>query len=260
MGIVNCTPDSFYSESRNIAAPNWKKQIDKHLLEGADWLDFGGYSSRPGAIDIPEKEELERILPAIEYTKQNYPNCVISVDTFRSKVARKAVEHGAQIVNDISGGKLDKKMFKTVGSLAVPMILMHMKGTPQTMSGMNNYQQLFSEVCQFFSQQIISAKAAGIHDIIIDPGFGFAKNTDQNFELLRQLEQFQLFKLPILVGVSRKSMIYKTIGGTPEDALNGTTALNTFALLKGASILRVHDVKAAKEAVTLTEKLHYFSE
>lgn len=260
MGIVNCTPDSFYSESRNINESQWKKQIDQHLLEGADWIDIGGYSSRPGAIDITEKEELERILPVIQYTRKNYPDCIVSVDTFRSEVAREAVNHGAQIVNDISGGMLDLNMFKTVAELDIPYILMHMKGTPQSMQNLNQYEQLFREVCIFFSTQIELAKTAGIKDIIIDPGFGFSKNVDQNFELFSQVNQFQLFELPLLVGISRKSMIYKTLGGDAATALNGTTILHTLAIQKGATILRVHDVKAAKEAVTLFEKLNYFSE
>jgi dihydropteroate synthase len=259
MGIVNCTPDSFYSESRNIEASNWK-QIDLHLSEGADWIDIGGYSSRPGALDIPEKEELERILPAIHYCKEHYPHCVISVDTFRSEVAHQAVLQGAHVVNDISGGTLDEKMFKTVAELDVPYILMHMKGSPQTMQGLNQYELLFKDVCLFFSKQIKTARAEGVKDILLDPGFGFSKDTDQNFELFAQLSQFQLFELPLLVGISRKSMIYKTLGIDAEQALNGSTVLHTAALLKGASILRVHDVRAAKEAITLLEKLHYFSE
>lgn len=253
MGIVNCTPDSFYVASQNDAISAQIKAIEQQLAEGADWIDIGGYSSRPGAVDISENEEIERVLPAIQYLAKNHPNCIISIDTFRAQVAQKAIEAGAHIVNDITGGKGDKNMFSIVGKLKCPYILMHMKGTPQTMQTENNYSDLVKDIALFFSEQITRAQAAGIVDIIIDPGFGFAKDTAQNFELFHSLPYFQLFKRPILVGVSRKSMIYKTLETTPEKALNGTTVLNTLALQYGAAILRVHDVRAAKEVVVLSE-------
>jgi dihydropteroate synthase len=253
MGIVNCTPDSFYAESQNEAFEAQVKTIDQHVREGADWIDIGGYSSRPGALDISENEEIERVIPAIQYTVKKYPEIIISIDTFRSHVAHKAIEAGAHIVNDISGGLGDENMFSIVGKLKCPFILMHMKGTPQTMQTENNYSDLIKDIALFFSEQIARAQAAGIVDIILDPGFGFAKDTAQNFELFHSLPYFQLFKRPILVGISRKSMIYKTLETTPEKALNGTTVLNTLALQNGAAILRVHDVRAAKEVVVLSE-------
>jgi dihydropteroate synthase len=253
MGIVNCTPDSFYAESQNEAFEAQVKTIDQHVREGADWIDIGGYSSRPGALDISENEEIERVIPAIQYTVKKYPEIIISIDTFRSHVAHKAIEAGAHIVNDISGGLGDENMFSIVGKLKCPFVLMHMKGTPQTMQTENNYSDLIKDIALFFSEQIARAQAAGIVDIILDPGFGFAKDTAQNFELFHSLPYFQLFKRPILVGISRKSMIYKTLETTPEKALNGTTVLNTLALQNGAAILRVHDVRAAKEVVALSE-------
>jgi dihydropteroate synthase len=253
MGIVNCTPDSFYIESQNDVVEAQIKTIDKHLQEGADWIDIGGYSSRPGAIDISENEEIERILPAIQYLAKNHPNCIISIDTFRANVAQKAIEAGAHIVNDITGGNGDKNMFSIVGKLKCPYILMHMKGTPRTMQTENNYSDLIKDIVLFFSEQIALAQAAGIVDIIIDPGFGFAKDTAQNFELFHSLPYFHLFRRPILVGISRKSMIYKTLETTPENALNGSTVLNTLALQNGAAILRVHDVREAKEVVVLSK-------
>ncbi len=253
MGIVNCTPDSFYVESQNEAFEAQVKTIDQHVRDGADWIDIGGYSSRPGAVDISENEEIERVIPAIQYTVKKHPEIIISIDTFRAHVAQKAIEAGAHIVNDISGGLGDENMFSIVGKLKCPYILMHMKGTPQTMQTENNYSDLIKDIALFFSEQIARAQAAGIVDIIIDPGFGFAKDTAQNFELFRSLSYFHTFKRPLLVGISRKSMIYKTLGTTPENALNGTTVLNTLALQNGAAILRVHDVREAKEVVTLCQ-------
>jgi dihydropteroate synthase len=255
MGIINCTPDSFYAESRKNDVSEQLKTIDQFVLDGASWLDVGGYSTRPGAIEISEKEEIERILPAIQYIRATYPDIVISVDTFRANVARAAIENGAHVINDISGGTLDENMFKTVGELACPYILMHLKGTPQNMQQFATYDQLFKEVCLFFSQQISKARAAGINDIILDPGFGFAKTTDQNFDLFGELENLHLFHLPILVGISRKSMIYKTLNITPQEALNGTTALHAIAVEKGAAILRVHDPKAVRETIELIQKI-----
>lgn len=250
MGIVNCTPDSFYSGSRKTTREAIQAQIEKHISEGADILDIGGYSSRPGAEDISEKEEIERIKIALEITK-NSSDIPVSIDTFRSTVARFALENGAHIVNDISAGKLDENMFKTISEFKAPMILMHMKGRPQTMQNETNYSHLFQEVSLYFSQQIKAAREVGVIDLAIDLGFGFSKTIDQNFELFQQMSDFHLFDLPILVGVSRKSMIYKSLGVSAEEALNGTTALHMAALMKGAGILRVHDVEEAVETVKL---------
>lgn len=255
MGIVNCTPDSFYSGSRNNRIAAQLKTIDSFVAEGAGWLDIGGYSTRPGATDISEKEEIERIVPAIRYIRSTYPEIVISVDTFRAAVAQVAVENGAHVINDVSGGTLDEAMFKTVGKLGCPYILMHSKGTPQTMQQLTDYDNLFKDICHFFSEQIARARAVGIKDLVLDPGFGFAKTSEQNFALFRQLSQFHLFKLPILVGISRKSMIYKSFDTTPEQALNGTSVLNALAIEKGAAIIRVHDPKEAREVVSLLMKL-----
>lgn len=252
MGIVNCTPDSFYSGSRKTSNEAIQKQIETHISEGANLLDIGGYSSRPGAEDISEKEEIERIKIALEITR-NTSDIPVSIDTFRSEVARFALENGAHIVNDISAGKLDKNMFKTISEYKAPMILMHMKGSPQTMQSETNYSHLFQEVSLYFSEQIKAAREAGVIDLAIDLGFGFSKTIEQNFELFQQMSDFHLFDLPVLVGISRKSMIYKSLDITSEEALNGTTALHMAALMKGAGILRVHDVKEAFEAVKLFE-------
>lgn len=250
MGIVNCTSDSFYSGSRKTSKEAIQHQIEIHISEGADMLDIGGYSSRPGAEDISEKEEIERVKIALEITR-NTSDIPISIDTFRSEVARFALENGAHIVNDISAGKLDKNMFKTISEYKAPMILMHMKGSPQTMQSETNYSHLFQEVSLYFSEQIKAAREAGVIDLAIDLGFGFSKTIEQNFELFQQMTDFHLFDLPILVGVSRKSMIYNSLGISTDEALNGTTALHMAALMKGASILRVHDVKEAVETVKL---------
>lgn len=250
MGIVNCTPDSFYSGSRKTSKEAIQQEIETHISDGADLLDIGGYSSRPGAEDISEKEEIERIKIALEIVR-NSTDIPVSIDTFRSEVARFALENGAHIVNDISAGKLDKNMFKTISEYKAPMILMHMKGRPQTMKNETNYLHLFQEVSLYFSEQIKAAREAGVIDLAIDLGFGFSKTIEQNFELFQQMSDFHLFDLPVLVGVSRKSMIYKSLDITSEEALNGTTALHMAALMKGAGILRVHDVKEAVEAVRL---------
>jgi dihydropteroate synthase len=252
MGIVNCTSDSFYSGSRKTSKEAIQQQIEKHISEGADILDIGGYSSRPGAEDISEKEEIERIKIALEITR-NSSDIPVSIDTFRSEVACFALENGAHIVNDISAGKLDKNMFKTISKFNAPMILMHMKGSPQTMQSETNYSHLFQEVSLYFSEQIKAAREAGVIDLAIDLGFGFSKTIEQNFELFQQMSDFHLFNLPLLVGVSRKSMIYNSLDITSEEALNGTTALHMAALMKGAGILRVHDVKEAVETVKLFE-------
>lgn len=255
MGIVNCTPDSFYENSRWSSLDQLKNGIDKHISEGADLLDLGAYSSRPNAVDISENEEIERLAPALEYLSEQYPEMILSVDTFRSKVARFAIEHGAHIVNDISGGQLDSGMFKTVGELQVPMILMHMRGTPQNMQSLTQYNNIFSEVCHYFSERIALARAAGVTDIILDPGFGFAKDLEQNYELFSKMSMLRVFELPLLVGISRKSMIYKALNTSPEASLSGTIALNTLAIQQGAAILRVHDVKEARETVEILKRL-----
>lgn len=251
MGIINVTPDSFYDGGKTFSKTEILKQAEKMLLEGATFLDIGGYSTRPGAEDVSEKEETKRTVSAIELILKKFPEVLISVDTFRSNVAKNAVEAGASIINDVSGGTLDAEMFKTVAKLNVPYILMHMRGTPKTMAKLTDYKNVTVEVLKDLSEKITLSRAEGINDIIADPGFGFAKKREQSFELLNNLELFQNLEVPILVGVSRKSMIYKTLETSAENALNGTSALNTIALLKGASILRVHDVKEAVECVKL---------
>jgi dihydropteroate synthase len=255
MGIVNCTPDSFYTESQSSTTELQRNLIDLHVKNGATWLDIGGYSSRPGAEHISEKAEIERIKPAILYALEHYPEVKISVDTFQSEVANYVLEQGIHLINDISGGLINQEIFSIVASHQVPYVLMHMRGTPQTMSKLNRYGNLLQEVIVELGTQIEKARAAGIKDLIVDPGFGFAKNSEQNLELFSYLETFQLFDCPILVGISRKSMIYKTLGIDAEDSLNGTSVLNTLALDKGANILRVHDVKEAVEVVKLWEKI-----
>lgn len=225
------------------------------LSEGATFLDIGGYSTRPGADEISEEEETKRVVEAIEIILKKFPETLISVDTFRSEVAKKAIEAGATIINDVSGGTLDAEMYRTIAKLKVPYILMHMRGTPKTMTKLTDYKNVTLEVLKDLSEKIALARAEGINDIIADPGFGFAKTREQSFEILNNLELFQNLGVPLLVGVSRKSVIYKTLETSPENALNGTTSLNTIALIKGASILRVHDVKEAVECVKLYEML-----
>ena len=247
MGIINITPDSFYEGSRHTQVNEIYKQVDKMLSEGADFIDIGGYSSRPGADNISTQEELDRVVPIIEKVAKSFPQSHISVDTFRSEVARQALENGAAIVNDISAGHLDDNMMSVVREYQVPYIMMHMKGTPQTMKSLNQYEDLITDIKYYFSERIEKANKLGINDIIIDPGLGFAKNIDQNFEILSRLGNFDDINYPLLIGLSRKSMIYKTLKTTPQEALNGTTALNMLALDKGASLLRVHDVKQAVE-------------
>lgn len=255
MAIINCTPDSFYKESRFSLTDNYLATAEEMISAGATFLDIGGYSSRPGAVTISVEEELNRVIPVITNLSKRFPTICISIDTFRSEVARAAIDHGAQIVNDITGGNGDSLMFETVAALKCPYILMHMKGTPQTMQSETQYTNLFGEICQYFSLKISQLKALGVNDILLDPGFGFAKTIDQNFELLNRLQDFHFLGHPLLVGFSRKSTIYKTLGITPEESLNGTTVLNTIALRKGAAILRVHDVKQAIEAVKLVNCL-----
>lgn len=251
MGIINVTPDSFYDGGKTTSENEILKQAEKMLLDGASFLDIGGYSSRPGAEEISESEEIRRVTEAIQLILKKFPKALISVDTFRSKVAKKAIEVGAAIVNDVSGGTLDPKMYETVGKLKVPYILMHMRGTPKTMAKLTDYKNVTSDVLKDLSKKIALARAEGINDIISDPGFGFAKTREQNFEVLNNLELFKNLEIPMLSGVSRKSFIYKTLNTTPENALNGTTFVNTVSLMKGAAILRVHDVKEAVECVKL---------
>lgn len=256
MGILNATPDSFYDKSR--IGSNKKSlltAINKMVADGVDIIDIGGYSTRPGADDISIAEEIKRVLPVIKLVKGLYPQIPISIDTFRSEVAEAAVSEGADIVNDISGGTLDKKMPLTVASLRVPYILMHNRGTPKGMQTQVIYQNVVTDVLTELQQRVLLFEEKGVRDIIVDVGFGFAKSTDHNFELLNSLEFFQNLNRPLLIGVSRKSMIYKTLKNSPQDALNGTTALHMFALTKGANLLRVHDVKEATEAVILFEKI-----
>lgn len=253
MGIINLTPDSFFAGSRKPAVDDALKQAGKMLDEGADFLDLGAYSSRPGADDITIQEETDRLLPAVEAIIARFPDAILSIDTFRSAVAETAVKAGAHIINDISGGQLDEAMFATVARLQTPYILMHMKGNPQNMMQQAQYQDVFNEVLSYFAERYHELKQHGVHDVIIDPGFGFAKTPAQGYELMRKMQGLNVLQLPVLVGVSRKKMIYSLTGGTAADALNGTTALNTIALTKGANILRVHDVKEAVEAVRFWE-------
>jgi dihydropteroate synthase len=249
------TPDSFFDGGKTITEKQILTQAETMLTEGATFLDVGGYSSRPGAESISETEELARILPAIIAILKRFPDALLSIDTFRSKIAQKAVEAGAAIVNDISGGTLDPEMLPTVSRLEVPYIMMHMRGTPQTMAQQTDYDNITKDLLFYFSEKLAEARSLGLNDIIVDPGFGFAKTRSQNFELLNHLELFKILEVPYLIGISRKSMIYKKLERTVEDALNGTTALHSVALLKGASLLRVHDVKEAVECITLLENL-----
>ena len=255
MGILNITPDSFYDGGRRESLEEHLLQAEKMLSDGADLIDIGAYSSRPGAVDISETEELERILPVVTALVEKFPDIIISIDTFRSEVARQCVEAGAAIINDISAGNLDENMMRTVAELQIPYIIMHMRGTPKTMKDLNQYEDLTREILFYFSERIDKARALGINDLIVDPGFGFSKNIQQNFELLSHLQLFQNLNLPLLVGLSRKSLIYKTFNTTPEESLNGTSVLNTVSLMKGAHILRVHDVKEAVECVKLLQQL-----
>ena len=252
MGILNVTPDSFYDGGRyNSSESTLLKQTERMLQEGATIIDIGGYSSRPGATDISPDEEKKRTINCVKLVSESFPEAYISVDTFRSEVAREAVETGACMINDISGGNLDPQMFDTVASLGVPYVLMHMRGSPQTMKELCQYDDLVGEIIDDLQKKVARLREKGVSDIIIDPGFGFAKNINQNYELLRRLSVFQILDLPILAGLSRKSMIYKRLNITPDEALNGTTVLNTLAVLNGASILRVHDVKEAVQTIKI---------
>lgn len=251
MGIINLTPDSFFADSRKPAVADAVTQAGKMLAEGADILDLGAYSTRPGATDISAQEEVDRLLPVLEAIVQAYPDAILSIDTFRAEVADQAIKAGGQIINDISGGQMDEAMFSTVAALRVPYILMHTKGNPQTMNSFAQYDDVFIEVLDYLAERYHRLRLMGVIDVVIDPGFGFAKTTEQSYKLMARLPDFDMLGLPVLVGVSRKRMICNPLGITAAEALNGTTALNTIALGKGANILRVHDVKEAAEAVKL---------
>jgi dihydropteroate synthase len=257
MGIINITPDSFFSSSRSLGG---KEEIiekaGKMLDDGAAILDIGGYSSRPNAVHISMEEELKRVIPVIRYIKEAYPQSIVSIDTFRHQVAEKAVLAGADMVNDISGGQLDLGMIPSVGIMNVPFICMHMRGNPGNMQELTSYGNLEKEIVGYFSLKLKECREAGIKDVILDLGFGFAKTLEQNYQLVKHFSHFTRLNVPILAGVSRKSMIYKYLGGGPGDALNGTTALNMAALIGGAMILRVHDVKEAKETINLFKKIY----
>lgn len=254
MGILNVTPDSFYDGGRYTELDSQVLRLEQMILQGADLIDIGGYSTRPGSEDLPIKDEIERIVPAIRKAKELAPDIPVSIDTFRSEVAKAALEVGADMVNDISGGSLDPGMYQLIADSQVPYVLMHSRGTPQSMSGMTDYQNLLTDIIKDLSDKLQLLNQLGVNDVIVDPGFGFAKDLDQNYLLLKELTLFEVLEVPILVGLSRKSMIYKALGVSSEDSLTGTNVLNTIALMHGASILRVHDVKSAKETAYLYAK------
>jgi len=256
MGILNVTPDSFYAGSRSETEKDIVQRLHQIIDEGASIIDIGGYSSRPNAEHISAEEEMNRLRNGLEIIRKHSPNAVVSVDTFRADVAKMCVEeYSVAIINDISAGQMDEQMFPTIAKLGVPYIIMHMKGTPQNMQVSPKYDHFLKEIFYYFSEKVQKLRDLGVKDIIIDPGFGFGKTLEHNYELMNHLEEFSLFELPLLVGVSRKSMIYKLLETTPEEALNGTTALHTIALLKGANILRVHDVKEAVESIKIVQKM-----
>ena len=250
------TPNSFFDGGKYKNESEMLSQVGKMLNDGATFIDIGAYSSKPNAEFVSEEEELGRIVPIVHLILEHFPETLISIDTFRSEVAIACIENGAAIINDISAGNLDDKMLETVAKYNVPYIMMHMRGTPQTMQTMTDYENIVKEILFYFSERVAKARSFGINDLVVDPGFGFAKTLEQNYEVLQKLELFEMLELPLLVGFSRKSMIYKPILSTAEEALNGTTVLNTIALTKGAKILRVHDVKEAMECVTLYNKIN----
>ena len=255
MGILNITPDSFFEGSRIDNIDTALFRVEAFLKEGAKFIDLGAYSSRPGATDITADEELSRLIPFVEAIHKRLPEAILSIDTFRAKVAKEAILAGAHIINDISAGNLDERMFETVAALNVPYVIMHMKGTPQNMKEMASYADISMEVSNYFSIKITQLVALGVKDIIIDPGFGFSKTIDHNYELLQHLEDLHIFGIPILIGVSRKGMIHKFLNTVAESSLNGTSVVNTIALLKGANILRVHDVREAAQCISLVQKM-----
>jgi dihydropteroate synthase len=256
MGILNVTPNSFFDGGKYTNETEILSQVEKMLLDGAAFIDIGAYSSKPNAEFVSEKEEISRIVPVVDLILKQFPETLLSIDTFRSEVAKATIDMGAAIINDISAGKLDDNMFEVVGKYNVPYIMMHLRGNPKTMQSLTNYDDIVKEILFYFSERVAEARRFGINDLILDPGFGFAKTTDQNFEVFQKMELFKMLELPLLIGVSRKSMIYKTLDTKIEKALNGTTILNTLALTKGAKILRVHDVKEAMECVTLFNKIN----
>ena len=256
MGILNVTPNSFFDGGKYKNENEILSQIEKMLIDGATFMDVGAYSSKPNAEFVSQQEEISRIVPAINLILQHFPETILSIDTFRSEVATASIENGAAIINDISAGNLDDKMLISIGKYNVPYIMMHMRGTPKTMQTLTDYDDIVKEMLFYFSERIAQARSFGINDLIVDPGFGFAKKLDQNYEVLKKMELFNMLELPILAGISRKSMIYKTLNTSMEEALNGTTIVNTLALTKGAKILRVHDVKQAMECVTLFNKIN----
>jgi dihydropteroate synthase len=256
MGILNVTPDSFYSESRCFDEKHIVDRVNEIVSQGGDIIDIGAYSSRPDSVDISPEEEMKRLKMSLSLINREFPDSVISVDTFRADVAKMCVEeYGVAIINDISGGEIDENMFKTVAQLNVPYILMHMRGTPQTMMKNLTYDNLIEDIFRYFSRKINELRLLGVNDIIVDPGFGFSKTLDDNYRLMKHLSEFRIFDLPLLVGISRKSMIYKLLETTPQESLNGTTFLNAFALMNGADILRVHDVRQASECVKMYEMI-----
>jgi len=254
MGILNLTPDSFYDGGKYRSEKDFLLQTEKMITEGATFIDIGAYSSRPGAQHISEEEEIARLIPVLEIILQKFPAILISIDTFRSKVAKLGIETGACMINDISAGNLDDQMFETIAKLQVPYIIMHMKGNPKNMQEQTSYNNLINDIIYYFSKKINELRALNVNDIIIDPGFGFSKNTNQNYELLGNLNLFKNLGLPILTGISRKSMLYKYLNITSAEALNATTIANTIALQQGSNILRVHDVKEAMEAIKILDK------
>jgi dihydropteroate synthase len=256
MGILNITPDSFYDGGFHLQEIKWMNQVEKMITEGAHFIDIGACSSKPGAQFVSEIEEIQRLTPVLKGVLKHFPQALISVDTFRSEVAKQAISSGAALINDISAGHLDHKMFETIAELKVPYIMMHLRGTSTTMMQLTDYEDVVKEVLLYFSERVSLARRYGIHDLIIDPGFGFAKNQEQNYEVFAKLELFHTLELPILVGISRKSMIYKPLQSTPSEALNGTTILNALALQKGAQLLRVHDVKEAIECIKIYQLIH----
>ena len=257
MGILNATPDSFYAGSRMQTEAQIARRVEQMAQEGAGIMDVGAYSSRPGAADVSAKDEMEQLRTALGVVRRLQPDAIVSVDTFRADVARMCVEeYGAAIINDISGGELDKDMFATVARLQVPYVLMHMQGTPQDMQQRPHYDSLLEDVFLYFARKVQQLRDLGVKDIILDPGFGFGKTLEHNYELLAHLEDFRIFELPLLAGVSRKSMIYRLLDATPAEALNGTTVVHSICLLKGADILRVHDVRQAVEAVKIIMKMN----
>lgn len=256
MGILNVTPDSFYAGSRTQTEAEITRRVEQIITEGAAIIDIGAYSSRPNAENISSQEEMDRLRTGLEILRKTHPQAIISVDTFRADVARMCVEeYGVAMINDIAAGEMDKDMFRTVADLKVPYIMMHMQGTPQNMQQQPHYDNLLKEIFQYFACKVQQLRDLGVKDIILDPGFGFGKTVAHNYELLAHLEEFRIFELPLLVGVSRKSMIYRLLGTTPQEALNGTTVLDTICLLKGANILRVHDVREAVETVKIVEAM-----